>query len=86
MLALCNIVTFFLITSHKRIFKKMKDLDITPIKTYTKKELRILYNISEDTFRRWINRIIYRLPNYDAKCKILSPLQVKVFFEYYGEP
>ena len=55
-------------------------------KTYTKKELRLLYNISEDAFRRWLNRIKNKLPHYDPNCKILSPLQVKVFFEHYGEP
>ena len=64
----------------------MKDLDRTPIKTYTKKELRLMYNLSEDAFRRWLNRIQGKIPNYNPKCKILSPLQVKAIFEYYGEP
>ena len=64
----------------------MKDNDRVPIKTYTKQELRYLYNISEDTFRRWLNSIQGKIPNYNPKCKILSPLQVKAIFEHHGEP
>ena len=64
----------------------MKDNDIVPIKTYTKQELRHLYNISEDTFRRWLVDIAEQMPHYNPKCKILSPLQVKILFENYGVP
>ena len=34
----------------------MKNTDHKPIKTYTKKELRLMYDVSEDTFRRWLNK------------------------------
>lgn len=64
----------------------MKDIDRTPIQTYTKKELRIKYNINEDGFRRWLNRIKDKIPNYNPKEKFLSPAQVRVIFEHYGEP
>lgn len=56
------------------------------VKTYTKSQLRDLYNVSEDTFRRWLADIVEHLPNYNPRCKILSPLQVKVLVENYGEP
>ena len=60
--------------------------DKTIIKTYSKKELCIMYIIKEDTLRRWINRIKHKIPHYEPNCKLLSPLQVKAFFEHYGEP
>ncbi len=56
------------------------------IKTYTKQQLRDLYSISEDTLRRWLNDISEQMPKYNPRCKILSPLQVKVLIENYGEP
>ena len=64
----------------------MKDKERVPIKTYTKQELRIKYNITEDTFRRWLNKIKDKIPYYDPKCKLLSPLQVEAIFKHYGEP
>lgn len=64
----------------------MKNIDRTPIQTYSKKQLRLMYNISEDAMRRWLNRIKDRIPNYNPKDKLLSPAQVRVIFEYYGEP
>ena len=60
--------------------------DRTPIKTYTKKELRLMYNLSEDSFRRWLNKVKDKIPHYDSKCKLLSPLQVEAIFKHYGEP
>lgn len=56
------------------------------VKTYTKKELRIMYNISEDKLRLWLNEVKDQMPRYNPKCKILSPLQVKIVFDNYGEP
>jgi hypothetical protein len=64
----------------------MKNTDKTPIKTYSKKELRLLYNLSEDVFRGWLNRIKDKIPHYDPTCKLLSPLQVEAIFKHYGEP
>ena len=58
----------------------------TKIKTYGKQELRKMYDISENTLRRWLADIAEQMPNYNPKCKILSPLQVKILFENYGVP
>ena len=55
-------------------------------KTYTKQELRLMYGISEDTLRRWLNDIKDEMPRYNPNCKILSPLQLKILIENYGEP
>jgi hypothetical protein len=42
------------------------------------------YDISSDTLWRWIKSIEDKLPHYNPNCKLLSPLQIKVFFEYFG--
>jgi hypothetical protein len=60
--------------------------ETTKIKTYSKKQLCIMYDISSDTLWRWITSIEDKLPHYNPNCKLLSPLQIKVFFEYFGEP
>ena len=56
------------------------------IKTYSKKELRLMYDIKEDTLRVWLNAIKGKIPYYNPNCKVLSPLQIKAIFEHYGEP
>lgn len=58
----------------------------TEIKIYRKKELRLMYDIKEDTLRLWLNAIKGKIPHYNPNCKILSPLQIKAIFEHYGEP
>lgn len=56
------------------------------IKAYTKKELRLLYGISRETFNKWLQPIKAFLPHYQPSAKILTPAQVKVIFEHWGEP
>lgn len=56
------------------------------IKTYSKKELREMYGISRETFNKWLKPIKDILPNYNPTAKILTPAQVKVIFEQWGEP
>ncbi len=57
-----------------------------PVKVYSKKELRTLYGISRETFNVWISKVKYLLPYYSTHVKILTPAQVKVLFEAWGEP
>jgi transposase len=56
------------------------------IKTYSKKELRNLYNISADVFNKWLQEIEHQLPHYKRSDKVLSPAQVKIFIEEFGAP
>ncbi len=56
------------------------------IKTYTKKELRALYNVSRETFTKWINKFAKDIPDYNHKSKLLTPAQVRVIVELLGEP
>lgn len=56
------------------------------IRAYSKKELRHLYNVSADVFNKWLQEIEPKLSNYKRSNKILSPAQIKVFFEEFGRP
>ena len=58
----------------------------TPVKVYSKKELRELYGISRETFNKWLQPIKSSLPHYRPTSKILTPAQVKVIFDLLGEP
>lgn len=55
------------------------------IKAYSKKELVILYNVSADTFRKWLNEIGIMNPTI-KNAKILSPKIVEQIVEKLGEP
>lgn len=55
------------------------------IKSYSKKELAILYNVSSDTFRKWLKEI--GIMNESIKnVKIFSPKIVAKIVEKLGEP
>ena len=56
------------------------------IKTYKKKELRALYNVSADVFNNWLKGIEGIIPNYHRTTKVLTPKQVKVIIEELGDP
>lgn len=56
------------------------------VKSYTKKELRQFYGISRETFNKWMRAISHLLPHYRPSSRILTPAQVKVLFEEWGEP
>ena len=56
------------------------------IKAYTKKELRLLYGVTQDVFRRWLKPFESDIPNYNPHARILTPAQVKVIIEKLGEP
>jgi predicted DNA-binding protein YlxM (UPF0122 family) len=55
------------------------------IKSYSKAELADLYNVSSDTFAKWIKSIEDLLPHYKRSNKVFTPKQVKVIFEELGE-
>jgi hypothetical protein len=55
------------------------------VKTYSKKELRQLYNVSPDKFNKWLQEIETQLPHYKRIDKVLSPEQVRIIFQEYGE-
>lgn len=59
----------------------------TPLKSYSKRELADLYEVSSDTFRRWVrDNCIDKLGVDYRKSKVLLPWQVKVIFEKIGPP
>lgn len=55
-----------------------------PFKAYSNKEIAVMFNVSERTWRRWVapfrNDIGYR------KGHFYTPVQVKVIFEKLGVP
>lgn len=53
----------------------------TTNKTFSKKELANLYNISSKTFKRWLETI-----GIKNNKNILTPKQVNTIFEEYGCP
>lgn len=64
---------------------KVPHFDIE-IKSYTKKEIRLLYKVTQDVLRRWLKPIQKDLPNYNPNARIFTPAQVRVIFEKLGEP
>ena len=53
------------------------------IKAYSKSELAELYRVKKDKFRRLLNEV----ENGFAKnVRILTPVQVKRFFDLHGQP
>lgn len=53
-------------------------------KAYSKKQLTRLYNISEVTLRSWLRPIENKLGTYRGKA--YSPIQIKMIFDFLGEP
>lgn len=56
------------------------------IKAYSKKQLADMYEISPDTFRRWIIAANIFNEAYYKGLKILKPKEVRRIFEEFGEP
>ncbi len=56
------------------------------IQSYSKAELRTLYNVSPDVFNNWLKGIEGIIPNYHRTIKVLTPKQVKVIIEELGDP
>ncbi|MCF8324590.1 MAG: DUF4248 domain-containing protein [Leadbetterella sp.] len=54
------------------------------IKSSTKTELALSYNISLITLNKWIKEIDGL--NLDPKKRILTPKQVEIIFNHLGEP
>ena len=52
--------------------------------TKTKKELCIIFNIHAGTLRKWIKNI--DLPQDNKNNRILTPKQLKIFYDHYGNP
>lgn len=62
--------------------------EVLQIKSYTKKELRLMYCIHPNTLSLWLKKIEFKLKKFGYKRtdKRLSPKHVSIFFSYYGEP
>ena len=54
----------------------------TPIKPYTKKELKDLYQISYYTLKKWLSKI----KNLGDYKRPFTPAQVSKIFAHLGEP
>ena len=52
--------------------------------TKTKKELCVIFNIDRQTLRKWIKNI--NLIQENKNNRILSPKQLKFFYDHYGNP
>jgi hypothetical protein len=59
-----------------------------PIKSYSKSQLALMYNISLKTFSKWIKKIEPELIEigYNRHQKIITPRQVKLIFESFVAP
>lgn len=64
------------------------DDDPAPIHAYSKSELAKLYAISLSTLARWFDNCLPALvaAGYTKRQKVLTPNQVAVIFEHFGEP
>ncbi len=58
--------------------------DKTYYKSYSKKQLTTLYKISDVTLKAWLDPINDKVGKYRGKA--YSPSQVKIIFEFLGEP
>jgi hypothetical protein len=61
----------------------------TPIKSYTKTEMAIFYNVSYTAFIGWVKRLEKDLINqhgYDPNQKIFTIAQVRFLFDKLGRP
>lgn len=55
-----------------------------PFKAYSNKEIAVMFNVSERTWRRWVAP--FRNDIGDRKGHFYTPVQVKVIFEKLGVP
>jgi len=65
----------------------MEDIT-TKLKTYTKKELRYMYNVHPNTLSNWLRDIEPTLIKfgYNRNQKLLTIKQVEIIFARLGEP
>jgi hypothetical protein len=59
-------------------------MPVTPIKSYTIKELAVLYNVSYKVFCAWLKPIRTKIG--ELKGKTFTPKQVKIIFEHLERP
>jgi len=53
------------------------------VKSYTKKELRMLYGVSGPTFLKWLNKI----PDFNhLDAKVFTPKEVEIIIIHCGTP
>lgn len=61
-----------------------------PIQAYSKKELAILYGVSDECFKGWCKRVYKRYPDdfpeKNRRAKIFTPHQIEVLFRHLGAP
>lgn len=62
----------------------MKQSEYTKPTAQTLKSLAALYNVSEETMRKWLKKIDMLRKQGDPYT--YTPLQVKIIFEKLGEP
>lgn len=59
-----------------------------PVQTYSKEQLRTLYDVSGQTLRKMLNSHITHLEEigYNRDCKLVFPRIVRYIFETFGYP
>lgn len=59
-----------------------------PLKCYTKKQLRLMYDVNVNTFKKWLNKIEPKLlhTGYNRNQSILTIKQVSIVFEELCPP
>lgn len=66
----------------------VKKVTAIKIKSYSKKELRIMYGIQPYILTRWFKEIENKLAKhgYTPQTRVLKPIHVKIFVEFHGQP
>jgi hypothetical protein len=66
----------------------VREVQQIEIKSYTKKELRVMYDIKPHQLTKWFKEIETKLQKYGytPQTRVLKPIQVKIFFEFHGMP
>ena len=59
---------------------------MTEKQTYTFKELCQLYNVSADTFRKWLDPIKNKLINQNKRFRIFCQKDIDIIFSHLGKP
>jgi hypothetical protein len=66
-------------------------MELTPIKAYSKSELCLLYECSDRTFSKWIEKNtlckeMLEILGYQKSDMLLTPKMVEIIFESLGNP
>lgn len=56
------------------------------MKTITKKEMAVSYNVSYGTFLRWLKQIPELSKKNNARRRLLTPKDIKIIYNELGEP